>query len=174
MDVTLRPAVPADDTFLRRLHATAHCAELSSTALDRDALTMLVRLQFDTQRVQYRARYPGAVDRVVVVDGEPVGRCWTDETRCELRLLDLAVAPDRQRRGVAGAVLDLLVERARAVRVPLRLSVWSENAPALALYRGRGLAETVAGPDAVETSLGKGDPVGYRELEWAPTPARTS
>ena len=174
VDATLRDAVPADDAFLRRLHATTHCAGYSSLALDRAALEALLRLQFDAQRAQYRTRFPHALDRIVVADGAPVGRCWTARTADELRLLDLAVAPERQRRGVAGAVLDLLLEQARDARVPLRLGVWSENAPALALYRGRGFAETVTDPGAVETSLPSGDPVGYRELEWVPMPARAS
>ena len=170
MDITLRVADPADDAFLRRLHATAHGAAVLAMSLGPDALEALLRLQFDTQRAQYRARGPDAVDEIVVADGEPVGRCWTGRTSDELRLLDLAVAPDRQRTGIAGAVLDLLLERARDARIPLRLNVWSENAPALALYRGHGLHETMSGAEAAPCTAD----VGYRELEWAPTPARTS
>jgi ribosomal protein S18 acetylase RimI-like enzyme len=170
MDVTLRAAVPDDDTFLRHLHATAHCAAFSSLALEPEAHAALLGLQFDSRRAQYRARYPGAVDEIVVVDGERVGRCWTSETHRELRLMDLAVLPERQRRGVAGSVLDRLLERARAARLAVRLSVWSENAPALALYRGHGFSETISDADAAP---GLTD-AGYRELEWSPTPARTS
>jgi ribosomal protein S18 acetylase RimI-like enzyme len=175
MQVSLRTAVLDDEAFLRRVHAAAHCDGFSLMHLEPEAVAALVRMQFDAQRSQYRAGHPHAVDSLVVADGEPVGRCWTGETAGELRLLDLAVLPAHRRNGIAGSVLDLLLERARAARLPLRLSVWSENAPALALYRSRGIGVTTSTGAESPTSgpaTHSGHLPGHRDLEWLPSPSR--
>jgi [ribosomal protein S18]-alanine N-acetyltransferase len=60
----------------------------------------------------------------------------------EAELLDITVAPERQRRGLGAALIERLFDVARghgATR--MLLEVRPTNAPGLALYRRRGFAE---------------------------------
>ncbi|MSR23136.1 MAG: ribosomal-protein-alanine N-acetyltransferase [Gemmatimonadetes bacterium] len=60
----------------------------------------------------------------------------------EAEIANLAVTPELQGRGIAGALLDGLLKRARRVGVTaVFLEVRESNDPALALYRGRGFRQ---------------------------------
>lgn len=60
----------------------------------------------------------------------------------ELHLLNLTVAPDWQRQGHAGTLLDTLEQRCREYRLPaLWLEVRAGNARARHVYRRRGFVE---------------------------------
>ncbi|HZC53223.1 MAG TPA: N-acetyltransferase [Mycobacterium sp.] len=130
----LRTAVAADDAFLRRLCLDAR-PELQLLP------PQLVDLQIAAQRTQYRRDHPQAVDEVVELDGDPVGRCWTADADGELHLLDFAVQADRRRQGIGRAVLDVVADRAAARGVAVRLAVWSTNADARRLYRAAGFTD---------------------------------
>jgi ribosomal protein S18 acetylase RimI-like enzyme len=132
--VTLRAAVAADDAFLRRLCLDAR-PELQLLPPE------LVDLQIAAQRVQYQRDHPRAVDEVVELGGVPAGRCWTADVGGQLHLLDLAVLADHRRQGVGRAVLGVVVDRAAARGMAVRLAVWSTNADALRLYRSAGFTE---------------------------------
>ena len=59
----------------------------------------------------------------------------------ELHLLNLAVAPEKRRQGVARALLEeVLAEGRREADEQVTLEVAAENAPALALYEAFGFA----------------------------------
>ena len=135
----LRPARQSDEDVLRQMHAEVHAGMYSS--LDPRTRETVTALQFDAQRGQYRAAHPDSTDRLIVVDGEVAGRCWTDLDDRQLRLLDLAVRPAYQRRGIAAAVLRGLLAEAERAGVPVTLSVWQDNIPARRLYNGLGFVE---------------------------------
>jgi ribosomal protein S18 acetylase RimI-like enzyme len=140
--VTLRRATPADESFLRVLFADSR-ADLATLQLPSTALADLLRLQFDAQRAQYRAGYPAARDEVIELGGHPVGRCWSDQSEYELRLLDLAVLRSHRRGGIGRAVVDGLCERASAAGIAIRLTVWPANVDARRLYADAGFSEGV-------------------------------
>jgi ribosomal-protein-alanine N-acetyltransferase len=59
----------------------------------------------------------------------------------ELHLLNLAVAPENRRQGIARALLEeVLAEGRREAAEQMTLEVAAENAPALALYEAFGFA----------------------------------
>jgi len=65
----------------------------------------------------------------------------------ELHVLNVAVAPEARRRGVAGALLDEAEAQAgaRGARVAM-LEVRRSNAPAIGLYRARGYRDVAVRP----------------------------
>lgn len=132
--VSLRPIAATDESFL-------HTVFLSG----RPELTVLpdqlIALQLQAQRSQYDSSYPGHADFVIDIDGVDVGRCWLWRTEAEHRLLDLVVLPDHRGRGVGRSVLTTLVAAAAHADVPLHLSVWSGNEPAIQLYRSFGFEQ---------------------------------
>lgn len=80
----------------------------------------------------------GVVRRGAAVLGYLLAQFVADE----VELLQLVVARQARRQGLGGALLDDLLReaRARAARA-VHLEVRASNAPALALYRGRGFVE---------------------------------
>lgn len=68
-------------------------------------------------------------------DGLIVGRVAADE----MEILTLAVRPERRRRGIADALVDLCAVRAATLgAAAMFLEVGTSNAPARALYAARG------------------------------------
>jgi ribosomal protein S18 acetylase RimI-like enzyme len=137
--VALRSSQPSDDDFLCQLFADSH-PELSSLPLPPPALDQLLQLQRQAQLSQYQARYPDAVDQVIEVDGRPAGRCWVHHGTDEHRLLDIAVLSSEQGRGTGRTVLHGLCRQAEQAGVPLRLTVWLDNAGARRLYTSLGFS----------------------------------
>jgi ribosomal protein S18 acetylase RimI-like enzyme len=133
--VALRAATAEDDAFLRRLYLDARP---EFAALGPGQLDAVVDLQLRAQREQYRHEHPDAQDHVVVVDGVPVGRCWTAESERQLWILALAVLSTSRGRGVATAVLRDVCEHAASSGRTVGLSVWAANEPARRLYERLG------------------------------------
>lgn len=146
VDVTLRNAESVDGPFLRELFADSR-PELQTLPAE------LLDMQLNAQSAQYRAAYPGARDQVIWSVGHRVGRCWTNPSLDEVRLLDIAVLSAHRGRGVGGAVLSDLCAQAAAAAVPLRLSVWHANTAAHRLYARLGFRDTT-------------EANGYLSMEW--------
>jgi len=156
--VSARPVVPDDDVFLLALFAESR-PELA--LLPEPARQQLIELQFRAQRAQYRSDAPDAVDWLLELDRDgtvqPVGRCYLLQADDQHRLLDLTIATEFRGHGLGTAVLGRLCSMAGAARVPLRLSVWQDNAGAIRLYQRLGFRAEPA----------DGEPTGYLGLRWA-------
>jgi ribosomal protein S18 acetylase RimI-like enzyme len=134
-----RPAEKAGDDFLARLYAATHGQALR---LLPDVQRMaLVKMQFEAQRQSYAKQYPGSERLVIWQAGTPIGQCWLFAASEELRILDLALLPERQGCGIGTAILRGLIDRTRHGGTPLRLSVQRGNLGALRLYRKLGFEQ---------------------------------
>lgn len=111
----------------------------------------LVALQYDARQQDVSARFPRAVDLLVLLDGDPVGRLWVDQHSRPWRVLDLAVAIERRRQGIGSEVLGALLGEAEEARVEVALSVERLNGAAIALYRRLGFEEV--GGDEVHLTM---------------------
>jgi ribosomal protein S18 acetylase RimI-like enzyme len=160
----------SDEALLLRIFAEAHCAGFELLGLAPAALDGLIRMQFQARQAQYRM-HPGAAEYLICRgDGQDritVGACWLSDSPEQLRVLDIAVLAEHRRQGIARSVLAELCSRAAAAGVPVRLSVWSENAPARALYRALGFV-----PDPAVSEDEGSEPGdlgnGYLELRYPP------
>lgn len=94
--------------------------------------------------------YPNVVDRVVELDGLPVGRLIETRPADRWWILDLAIAPDWQGRGLGPRVLATVVEEARAAGVPVGLHVRRGHA-AIVSYRRIGFREV--GADELDVEM---------------------
>ncbi|MCE5254242.1 MAG: tRNA (adenosine(37)-N6)-threonylcarbamoyltransferase complex transferase subunit TsaD [Actinomycetia bacterium] len=92
----------------------------------------MLREELD-QESGWRSVAEDATGRVV---GFLLGRCYPDAWH----VVDLAVAPDRRRRGVGGALLDDFLRAADECGVEVVLEVRPGNAEAVSLYGPRGFA----------------------------------
>lgn len=166
MHLTLRPATSDDDAFLRALFAAVRSSMF--VGLPPDVVQPLLLQQFQAQRQGHRTAYPAAADVIVEVDGRPVGRWLVDRSAAALTLVDVAIHPDHQGRGIGSELLRRLVDEADRAHARVRLSVAADN-PAQGLYERFGflritterayvcmLREPAAGhPDAASGALGK-------------------
>ncbi|MEI2298107.1 GNAT family N-acetyltransferase [Ensifer sp. MJa1] len=129
--VLLRPALPGDEPYLRWLEEACmrdYAVALWGSWRPRPANALIL-----------------SEHRIMVADEKDVGCVSLFRRDDHLWVNKLYVAPGHQKRGYGAVVLKQVMEEARAIGLPLRLSVLTTN-PAVAFYRREGLriyAETV-------------------------------
>jgi ribosomal protein S18 acetylase RimI-like enzyme len=135
----LRQAEPGDREFLYRVYASTRAEELAVVPWDDSEKDAFLRAQFDAQDRWYREHYAGASFDVVLIDGEPAGRLYVYRSAAEIRIVDIALLPERRGRGVGTALLRDLLAEADAAGKRVTIHVERFN-PALRLYERLGFA----------------------------------
>ena len=131
--ITCRPAEPSDRAFLRRLYGTTREDELIATGWPAEQRASFIEQQFNAQGAYYRDVYPAGRFEVVLLDGDPIGRCYVAQLADEIRLIDVTLLPAVRDRGIGTALLGMLCAQADAAGLPIRLHVEPWN-PARRLY----------------------------------------
>jgi ribosomal protein S18 acetylase RimI-like enzyme len=137
-ELSLRPAQPADETFLRRVYASTRADELAMVPWTPEEKAAFLDMQFTAQKTDYRARFPRSEHSIVLVDEVEVGRVWIDRGEDEIRLIDIALLPERRNGGTGTTLLRGLQAEASAADRPLRHSVYKQNTGALRFYQRLG------------------------------------
>ena len=151
--VTLRPVTPDDDEFLLAVYTSTRADELAQVSWQPGQKESFVRWQFDLQRKEYDARYPGARYEVVLVNGQPAGRIWVGVDETEIRLLDIGLLEEFQNRGVGTVLLKRLIAEAGEANKSLRHMVFVLNNDAHRFYERLGFVTFE-------------DVGGYKHMEW--------
>lgn len=131
--VALRPVEPGDEELLFRIYASTRADELAVVPWNDAQKEAFLRAQFEAQDRWYREHYASARFDVVLIDGEPGGRLYVHRGDAEIRIVDIALLPERRGSGAGTALLrDLLAEADAAGK---RVSIHVERLnPALRLY----------------------------------------
>jgi len=145
----LRPEVEADAPFRLALFRASRGPGWDQLPLPADMLTQIMEQQFHAQTQGYQAAYPQARLEIITVDAAPVGRLATDRGTDALRLIDIAVLPERRGLGIGEAILRALMNEAADAGTPLTLQVDRDNPGAQRLYHRLGFVAT----GATETHL---------------------
>ena len=153
--VSLRPVTDADQEFLIGVYAGTRAAELAQVDWDQSQKEAFIRWQYEMQKQEYDARYPDARYDVILVDDVPAGRVWVGADDTQIRLLDIAVIPEFQNRGVGTHLLRQLMDEATRDNKPLRHMVFVLNENAYRFYERLGF-KTIE------------DAGGYLHMEWLP------
>lgn len=138
LNLTLRPVTKKDDPFLLEVYASTRAEELDQAEWQEGQREVFVRWQFDLQRREYDARFPDARYELIVIDGEPAGRIWTGEDKEQIRLLDIALLHQFQRRGAGTLLLKRLMKEAERAGKLLRHMVFVLNNDAHRFYERLG------------------------------------
>jgi ribosomal protein S18 acetylase RimI-like enzyme len=154
--VELRPVSASDDQFLLSVYASTREEELAQAEWADGQKEMFLRWQFDLQRREYDTRFPDAVYRVIAIDGQPAGRIWVGADNEQIRLLDIALLPEFQNRGVGTALLEKLKSEAQSAGKALRHMVFVLNNNADRFYERLGFKK-------IE------DFGAYKHMEWRAT-----
>ena len=129
----LTPVRPQDEGFLRALYASHRGVEVQQWGWDAAQTDAFLALQFKAQHVGYAQQFGAENDRIVRLDGRPVGRFFVARVRGALRLVDIALLPAHQGQGLGTLLVQHLLTVAQAQGVEAQLSVARHNA-ALRLY----------------------------------------
>ena len=151
--VSLRAVAPEDEEFLLAVYASTREEEVSQVEWPPGLKEAFLRSQFEAQREQYFARFPDAEYKVILLDGRPSGRIWIGRDAEQIRLLDIALLPEAQNRGVGTLLVRRLIEEARASGKKLRHMIYMLNDDARRLYERLGFV-------VIE------DVGGYLHMEW--------
>jgi ribosomal protein S18 acetylase RimI-like enzyme len=138
--ISLRPAVDDDYDFMRRLYASTREAEMAHFPFDEAQKAAFLDSQFAAQFEHYGIHYPTCERNIVEEDGVPVGRLWIDEWRDQIRLVDIALVPEKRGSGIGTALVRDVLERGAAAGKPVTIHVEAYN-PALHLYQRLGFVQ---------------------------------
>lgn len=136
--VELRPVSETDNEFLLSVYASTRADELAQVEWAEGQKEMFLRWQLTLQRREYETRFPDADYRVIVVDQVPAGRIWVGTDDQQIRLLDIALLPQFQNRGVGTGLLKSLMVEAENAGKALRHMVFVLNNNADRFYERLG------------------------------------
>jgi len=140
-EIRIRPVQSSDQDFLLEVYAGVRRDEMLSWGWSADQQRAFVRMQFHARRQSYLFQYPDASESVIVVDSVPAGSMIVFRGASAIWLVDIALLPDFQSRGIGGGLITRLANEAEGSGLPLRLSVARGNRAAR-LYDRIGFVAT--------------------------------
>jgi ribosomal protein S18 acetylase RimI-like enzyme len=135
---TKRRATEADEAFLFELFKAVRSPDFEHVPISQAQRDLLMQVQYAGQIQTYAAQYPESKHELILMDGHPVGRIWIHETPEEHRLVDIAVLPGFQSRGIGTGVLKEAIANAGKARVRLCCAVAVSNASSLRFHERLG------------------------------------
>jgi GNAT superfamily N-acetyltransferase len=138
--LAVRPALPQDEIFLYDLYSAVRAPEFALAPITPSQRENLIRMQFRAQMSSYTAMYPNSCYHVVLLDSKPVGRLWVAPGDDELHLVDIALHPSLQGKGIGTVLIKRLQEEAVRARLPIRCTVFRFNPGSLRFHRRLGFA----------------------------------
>jgi GNAT superfamily N-acetyltransferase len=151
--LTLCTATEDDESFLLSVYGSTRDQELSQVEWQEGQRELFLKWQFEMQRREYDARFPAAEYNIVLIDNQRAGRIWIGRDENEIRLLDIALLPEFQKRGAGTILLKRLIDEAAIAHKPLRHMVFVLNDNAHRFYERLGFV--------VIEDLG-----AYKHMEW--------
>jgi ribosomal protein S18 acetylase RimI-like enzyme len=140
MPITLRAAGPDDAAFLFEVYASTRAEEMALAPWSDEQRQDFLRMQFDAQHSYYHERFPDADYKVILADGESVGRLYVARDKETIQILDIAVLPERRRAGVGTSLIQELVSEAKQSGKTVQIYVETFN-PSLSLFERFGFSK---------------------------------
>jgi GNAT superfamily N-acetyltransferase len=137
-DFHLRPSIVGDEPFLLELYAQSRAQELACSGMDALQREVFVQMQFRMRQAAYSTTYPTALDEIICGDDEAsLGRVLTARAEDEMRLIDIAIAAEKQGQGIGTKVIQELQQECLTQGWKMRLQVL-KGSSAEALYQWLG------------------------------------
>ncbi len=108
------------------------------TPLTAEQKEHMLRFQFRAQISSYTQQFPNSCYHIVLIDGKPCGRMWVAPGTRELHLVDIAMHPEVQKKGVGTVLVQRLQQEAQQMRVPLTSMVDRFNPGSLRFHQRLG------------------------------------
>jgi len=151
VDLFLREATPEDEPFLLEVYASTRLEELEGFGWSEDQKLAFIKMQF----IARERSYPRVDDRIIILNGCPVGRMMVDRGDAAILLRDIALLTEYRNAGIGSRLITALMKDAAAAGKPIHLHVVSTS-PAVRLYERLGFCK-----NGDETAA-------YLEMKWTP------
>jgi ribosomal protein S18 acetylase RimI-like enzyme len=139
-EVTRRTSTPDYDAFQRLVYASTRVDEMAIVPWSEQEKAAFLDMQFRAQDTFYRREFPNSEFDVLLQNGEPIGRLYTNLTPTALHVLDIALLPEYRGNGLGTRLIKDLMEQARSAGLKMTLHVEIFN-PARRLYNRLGFTE---------------------------------
>jgi ribosomal protein S18 acetylase RimI-like enzyme len=153
--LAVRPALPQDEIFLYELYSAVRAPEFALALIPAQQKEDLIRMQFHASMSAYAQTYPTSCYHIVLLDSKPIGRLWFAPGEGEFQLVDIAVHPSLQSKGIGSVLMKRLQQEATQARLPIRCCVFRFNPGSLRFHQRNGF------------TIVREDQVNYY-MEWRP------
>ncbi|HEY4363777.1 MAG TPA: GNAT family N-acetyltransferase [Bryobacteraceae bacterium] len=155
--LAVRPALVQDEVFLYDLYNAVRGPEFDQAPISPSQKADLLRMQCRAQMSSYSQQFPNSCYHLVLLDGKPVGRLWVAPGEGELRLVDIAIHPEVQSKGLGTVLVQRIQQEAQQLKLPIRCTVNRFNPGSFRFHKRLGF--TVVREDLMDF-----------QLEWRPAP----
>jgi GNAT superfamily N-acetyltransferase len=155
--LAVRPALPQDEIFLYELYVAIRGPLFDLAPLTATQREHLLRLQFRAQLSSYTEQFPNSCYHLVLLDGKPVGRLWVAPGGDSLVLVDIAIHPKLQSKGLGSVLVQRVQQEAQTAKLPIRSMVDRFNPGSLRFHKKLGFG------------IVREDLLQYY-MEWRPAP----
>ncbi len=150
----LRKAEPQDEEFQSRLYFLQQAEMVQSWGWDEDQQKTFLQMQYRARNAGYSMAFPEAINAIICcLDGTAVGRLLTTDTQSDLHIIDIALLPQYQGRGIGSQILTALQRNCAIDGKKISLHVPCDS-PAARLYARLGFRLVE------QTGV-------YAQMEWA-------
>jgi ribosomal protein S18 acetylase RimI-like enzyme len=143
--------------FLYELYSAVRAPDFALAPVTPTQREHLIRMQFHGQMSAYTQMYPNSCYHIVLLDSKPVGRLWVAPGQREFHLVDIAVHPSLQSRGIGTVLVQRLQLEATRARLPISSMVFKFNPGSMRFHKRLGF------------SILREDEM-YYYVEWRPVP----
>ena len=147
---TLRPERPDDADFLYALFRSHMLASVAAMPVNDAMKETLLRMQFRSQTMTYRAQYPDSRFDILERDGVPFGHLILHEVDGVATFVDFALLPEERGAGLGTAVMVRLLAWVGERCAVAGLSILWNNEPSLRMTRRIGFVQVAETPPYVE------------------------
>ena len=119
----LRPAGPADAEMLYKIYASTREAELAVVPWDAPTKEAFLRMQFNAQHTDYRARYPDASYDLIMGGDQVLGRLYVHRGETVWQVLDIALLPEHRGKGIGAWLMTEVLAEAGAASKRVQIYV---------------------------------------------------
>jgi GNAT superfamily N-acetyltransferase len=155
--IAVRPALPQDEIFLYELYVAIRGPQFAQTLLTAAQREHLLRMQFHAQLSSYTQQFPNSCYHLVMLDGKAVGRLWVAPVNGGFHLVDIAIHPTLQSKGLGGVLVQRLQQEAQNAKMPITSTIDRFNPGSLRFHQRMGF------------HVVREDPMQYY-MEWRPAP----
>ena len=150
VDVFLREREPDDESFLLEVYASTRLDELQGLSWDDNQKQAFIMMQF----LARERCYPRVDDRIILLDGCPIGRMMVERSEAAILLRDIALLTEYRNAGIGGRLIQDLMNEATSAGKPIELHVVASS-PAVRLYERLGFRQS-------------SNDGAYLEMKWVP------
>lgn len=137
MKINFRKVSENDFPFLRKVYRSTREEELSRSGMSDEDKSRFIEFQFNAQHAHYSQAYKDAEFDLILLDDEPAGRLYIWRTETQIRIMDIALVPDFQGKGIGTRILQSIIKESEKLGKKVTIHVEYFN-PALRLYERLG------------------------------------